>query len=421
MTFPQSRLRKDCVIKFIPVYLSGLSILALFIIAVSHVSVGWPILSLMLIVILWGWWFKNISEASTPFPESKSGNSLTDPAYPFSQATAADIIIAMDEPALLVNQGQVEVANRAAENLLGMHIEGGDIRMAIRHPAAIRLLTEPLDNMTPVLLAGLGGVNRRWELYAYPLNEEQRLILLRDQSTAHLTEQVRIDFVANTSHELRTPLATLSGFIETLEDDDVIKEHDTRHHFLSIMAREAKRMQNLVDDLMSLSRIEAGKFSLPNDIVHMSPVVEEVVSNIQASGQAKATQITLENHLSSDSLQGDRAELTQLLYNIIGNALKYGRKDGIIKVALDNTDDHRIKLAIADEGDGIPFHHIPRLTERFYRVDNSRSRALGGTGLGLAIVKQIVEHHRGELLIDSLPGKGTTVTVFLPTTDFFPE
>ncbi|WP_260432312.1 histidine kinase dimerization/phospho-acceptor domain-containing protein [Zymomonas mobilis] len=185
----------------------------------------------MLIVILWGWWFKNISEASTPFPESKSGNSLTDPAYPFSQATAADIIIAMDEPALLVNQGQVEVANRAAENLLGMHIEGGDIRMAIRHPAAIRLLTEPLDNMTPVLLAGLGGVNRRWELYAYPLNEEQRLILLRDQSTAHLTEQVRIDFVANTSHELRTPLATLSGFIETLEDDDVIKERDTRHHF----------------------------------------------------------------------------------------------------------------------------------------------------------------------------------------------
>lgn len=405
----------------VPVYLSGLSLLALFAIAVCHLTVGWPILTFLLLVIIWGWWCKNIAEASVAFPEDKTENGSIETAYPFSQATAADIIAAMNEPALLVNQGQVEVANRAAENLLGIHIEGGDIRMAIRHPAAIRLLTEPLNNMSPVLLAGLGGVNRRWELYAYPLNKEQRLILLRDQSTAHLTEQVRIDFVANTSHELRTPLATLSGFIETLEDDDVIKEREIRHHFLSIMAREAKRMQNLVDDLMSLSRIEAGKFSLPSDILNISPLVEEVVSNIQSSGQAKSAQITLENHLSSDSLQGDRAELTQLFYNIIGNALKYGRKDGEIKITLANTDDRRIKLSIADEGDGIPFHHLPRLTERFYRVDNSRSRALGGTGLGLAIVKQIVEHHRGELIIDSVPGKGTTVTVFLPNTDFFPE
>ncbi|MFT8737431.1 MAG: ATP-binding protein [Zymomonas mobilis] len=413
--------RKDCVIKSVPVYLSGLSLLALFIIAVSHVSVGWPILSVLMLIIVWGWWFKNISEATAPFSDTNNGSGFSDQPYPYFPATAADVIMAMDEPVLLVNDGQVEVANRAAENLLGMHIEGGDVRMAIRHPAAIRLLTEPLDNMSPVLLAGLGGLNRRWELYAYALNEEQRLILLRDQSTAHLTEQVRIDFVANTSHELRTPLATLSGFIETLEDDDVIKDRDTRHHFLGIMAREAKRMQNLVDDLMSLSRIEAGKFSLPNEIVVLSPLVAEIVSNIQASGQAKPSQITLKNQLSSDNIQGDRTEVTQLLYNIIGNALKYGRKDGQIMVNLENTDDHRIKLSIKDEGDGIPFHHIPRLTERFYRVDNSRSRALGGTGLGLAIVKQIVEHHRGELVIDSIAGKGTTVTVFLPTTDFFPD
>ncbi|MFT9100331.1 MAG: ATP-binding protein [Zymomonas mobilis subsp. pomaceae] len=402
-------------------YLSAAALLILFIILIGRIDIGWPIVTAVTMIGLWG----IISKKKEKLPSLSFHDDLTTYSKEEksqSNASAADIVTALDEPVLLVNQDQVEVANKAAQDLLGAHIEGGDIRLAIRHPAAIRRLTGVLEkDMPPVLLAGLGGLNRRWELYARTLNKKERLILLRDQSTAHLTEQVRIDFVANTSHELRTPLATLRGFIETLEDDEVIEDHETRHHFLGIMAREAKRMQNLVDDLMSLSRIEAGKFDPPKGTLTLLPLIEDVVSNLTVAGQAKESQIIIESQLSDSQLQGDRAELSQLLYNILGNALKYGRKDGKITINLTGLPDSRIRLALSDEGDGIPFHHIPRLTERFYRVDNSRSRSLGGTGLGLAIVKQIVEHHQGELDISSLAGKGTTVTVILPITNSHAE
>jgi two-component system phosphate regulon sensor histidine kinase PhoR len=221
---------------------------------------------------------------------------------------------------------------------------------------------------------------------------------------------MRVDFVANASHELRTPLATLLGFIETLEDagDDPA----VRARFLKIMFGEAKRMQQLVDDLMSLSRIEAEKYSLPQAALPLGPLVDDVTSAVRSGMREGADRIIIAME-DTPPVFGDRAQLSQLLHNLIGNAIKYGREGAPVQISVKRAG-RMVRLTVADEGDGIAPEHLPRLTERFYRVDPGRSRALGGTGLGLAIVKHIVERHRGRLDIDSVVGTGTTVSVLLP-------
>ena len=172
-------------------------------------------------------------------------------------------------------------------------------------------------------------------------------------------------------------------------------------------------MQRLVDDLMSLSRIEAEKHRAPGDLVALAGLVEEAVEVVKATDPAAAGRIEIDVTDQLPPAAGDRGQLLQLLHNLIGNALKYGRSDGAVRITLDR-DDEMLRLSISDEGDGIAPEHIPRLTERFYRVDPSRSRGIGGTGLGLSIVKHIVERHRGRLDIASKAGVGTTVTVLLP-------
>jgi two-component system phosphate regulon sensor histidine kinase PhoR len=225
---------------------------------------------------------------------------------------------------------------------------------------------------------------------------------------------MRVDFVANASHELRTPLATLIGFIETLEDSKAGDDRHTRERFLSIMSDEALRMRQLIDDLISLSRIEADKFSPPDSAVPVAPFVEEVAEAIRRGIENGKERIQVDPIDALLEVKGDPPQLSQLLHNLIGNALKYGRAGTPIVVRAEAAESGMVKLSVIDQGEGIPPQHVPRLTERFYRVDSSRSRAMGGTGLGLAIVKHIVERHRGELDIRSELGVGTTVSVLLP-------
>ncbi|WP_375427049.1 sensor histidine kinase [uncultured Sphingomonas sp.] len=326
------------------------------------------------------------------------------------------LLDAVVQPVLLVRGGRVSFANRAALAELGRHIVGEDVRVAIRHPAAAARLAaaEPAAAERPIELVGLGSVDRRWEMRVGEVGS-YRIVQLIDRTGAYAAERMRIDFVANASHELRTPLASILGFIETLSDE-AGGDPDVRARFLKVMFDEARRMQRLVEDLISLSRIEAEKHQLPSSAVDLARLVAEVRAEIFDMGDDKGHAVTLDFGSGVPPVCGDRARLSQMLHNLIGNAVKYGRPGTPVTIAA-RRDGAMVRLAVSDEGEGIAAEHIPRLTERFYRIDAGRSRTLGGTGLGLAIVKHIVERHRGRLDIVSKAGVGTTVTVLLPTMD----
>jgi two-component system phosphate regulon sensor histidine kinase PhoR len=322
----------------------------------------------------------------------------------------APVLDAVAEPVLLIADGTVALANRAARALLGQHIVGEDARVAIRHPAATERLAAAEVDERPVELIGLGPLEQRWQMRVSPVGDGRRLVHLTDRTQAHAAEQMRVDFVANASHELRTPLAAVLGFIETLEEAD---DEPTRTRFLQIMGNEAQRMQRLVEDLISLSRIEAEKYRLPAAAVDLAALIEEVQAELAGTSEARARDLKLQVEPGVPLVSGDRAQLSQVLHNLVGNAMKYGRAGTPVAVTL-GRDGGLVRLVVADQGEGIAAEHLPRLTERFYRVDTGRSRSLGGTGLGLAIVKHIVERHRGRLTIASRVGEGTTVTVTLP-------
>jgi two-component system phosphate regulon sensor histidine kinase PhoR len=325
----------------------------------------------------------------------------------------ANLLAAFEDPLLVVRERRVAIANEAARTLLGAHIEGSDVRLAIRHPAAAEHLAGGDDGAAParVELVGLGELDRPWEMVVTALPDGSRLVRLVDQSQLRAAEQMRVDFVANASHELRTPLATLIGFLETLQDGAGV-DSATRRRFVGIMAGEALRMRDLLDDLMSLSRIEAERFALPRDTVDLRPLVEEVRTALKPIAEGRT--IRFECAAGETLVSGDRSQLAQMLTNLIVNALKYGRAGTQVRIRIEEAQPDLIALSVIDKGEGIAAEHIPRLTERFYRVDAGRSRQIGGTGLGLAIVKHIVLRHRGRLDIASKPGVGTRVTVTLP-------
>jgi two-component system phosphate regulon sensor histidine kinase PhoR len=374
-------------------------------------ALGAPVAAAMLTALIAcvGTWMAlgDPAHASIPIAEEP-----TPPAAP----DMGELIETTDDPLILVERQLVVRANLAARNLLGAHIVGEDMRLAIRHPAAAERLAIPsaIETAAPVELAGLGDRERRWEMFVHELSGGTRLVRLRDRTGTYVAERMRVDFVANASHELRTPLATLLGFIETLQDQNAAEDIATRSRFLKIMFGEAKRMQQLVDDLISLSRIEAEKFRPPQDALDLAALIEDVEVAIRSGRPDDASRLLVETDTRVLPVAGDHIQLAQLLHNLIGNALKYGRSGTPVRITLSNAPRGMVRLSIADEGDGIAPEHLPRLTERFYRVDPGRSRALGGTGLGLAIVKHIVERHRGRLDIESEVGRGTTVSVLLP-------
>ena len=328
------------------------------------------------------------------------------------EPSIAELIDAIAEPVLLIAESRVTAANPPALTLLGQHIIGEDVRVAIRHPAAAERLMNPAEQSpsAPIHLVGLGTRDQRWEMRVKTLGDGRRLVHLIDRTGSYASERIRVDFVANASHELRTPLASLLGYVETLEDD-AGEDPGLRRRFLKIMHDEALRMQRLIDDLISLSRIEAEKYRAPDNPVALDELIDEVC--LELSGAPRAAEVVTEI-AETPPVRGDASQLSQLLHNVIGNAMKYGREGTPILVTLAPEGRSMVRLSVSDQGEGIPPEHIPRLTERFYRVDSGRSRSLGGTGLGLSIVKHIVERHRGRMDIASIVGKGTTVTVLLP-------
>lgn len=326
----------------------------------------------------------------------------------------AELLEALPEPALVVANGRIRTSNAAARAILGAGIDGEDVRVAMRHPAAVeRLLTAHPESPEEAELVGLGEAERRWTMSVAPLSDGALFVRLTDRSEQHAAEQMRVDFVANASHELRTPLATLVGYSETLREQGGDLDPGTRERFTGIVHDEARRMQRLVEDLISLSRIEAERFTTPRDPLELEPLAQEARDSWQAIATERESEILIHCPADLPAIAGDRGQILQLLDNLIGNALRYGRRGAPVTLAM-KRERRMVRLTVSDEGDGIPAEHIPRVTERFYRVDPSRSRSLGGTGLGLSIVKHIVERHRGRLNIESEVGKGTSFHVLLP-------
>ena len=327
---------------------------------------------------------------------------------------------ALADPALLVAGDRTIAANAEARRLFGARIEGGDLRMTLRHPAVLDAVAEARGGAVTVEreITGLGAGNSAYRVRAVDAGEGRMLVVFADITQARLTERMRVDFVANASHELRTPLATLSGFIETLQGP-AAEDEPARRRFLDIMAREAGRMSRLIDDLLSLSRIELDKHVRPQVVLELPGLIGDVGKTLAMRLEADERELIIHEEADLPPVIADRDQVLQVLHNLVSNALKYGRSGtpitvGAAAVAGRADQGPMVRLTVTDVSEGIAAEHLPRLTERFYRVDSVRSRKMGGTGLGLAIVKHIVERHRGKLEIDSRPGEGTSVSVTLP-------
>ncbi len=317
------------------------------------------------------------------------------------------LLALFDLPALLVADEQVSYANPAARTLLGGHIVGENIRIAIRNPDAVAVMLAKSGGSARI--EGLSGGGSVWQVDCHVLESGARLVTLQDLSVQVSVARAHADFVANASHELRTPLATILGYSETLLNPKAGGDEATRERFLTTIRHEALRMQALVEDLMSLSRIEAVKHDAPTDPVDIAALAREAAGEAGAAGT-----VTVQSNAAAAIVSGDRSQLAQVLRNLVDNALKYGAPGGPVAISLEVTETGWLLLGVSNEGEGIAPEHLPRLTERFYRADTSRSRAAGGTGLGLSIVKHIVERHRGRFDISSRTGEGTVASVMLP-------
>ncbi|MES2289654.1 MAG: histidine kinase dimerization/phospho-acceptor domain-containing protein, partial [Pseudomonadota bacterium] len=254
-------------------------------------------------------------------------------AEPLPDTVEETLIQSISEPILLVVDGRVRIANTAARALLGTHVVGEDVRLAIRHPAAAeRLIPTAPDGATE--LVGLGGRDQRIRMQVSTLAPGRRLIHLIDRTTSFAAERARVDFVANSSHELRTPLAAIIGFIETLDDENAGADTEVRQRFLAVMMKEARRMQRLIDDLISLSRIEAEKYSLPGTPVDLPALIEEVAAEIRDGAGDAERVIELDLVDALPPISGDHAQLSQVIHNLVGNALKYGRPNEPVTITL---------------------------------------------------------------------------------------
>ena len=347
-----------------------------------------------------------------------------------TEALIGALIGAMGDPALWVTRDRrIVAANAQAHEVLGLGLLGQSARSVIRQPDPV----EALERGFEALGAGSGGPfeaalvrtgpvqDVTWTMRVAPVRFglEGLLITFRDQGQIEAAEQQRRDFVANVSHELRSPLTVLTGFIDTLRGA-ARGDTDAQGRFLDIMEREAARMNRLVGDLLSLSRVEANQRIRPRDPVDLAEILRATIAALRPQITDADLTVTLTGADAALMMCGDRDQLIQVFRNLIENAIKYAASGKRIDITVQRHEKlagfaaEVLEVAVRDHGEGIESIHLPRLTERFYRVDSDRSREKGGTGLGLAIVKHIVHRHRGRLSVSSVRGEGSRFAVLLP-------
>ncbi|WP_396593854.1 sensor histidine kinase [Brevundimonas sp. R86498] len=372
---------------------------------------------------------------------------------PQDAALLDSVFEALDDPVMIVSGGEADdiagrrivLANRAARDLLRIQREGALLVSAMRDPNVLEAVDEALfggvGRTTDYNAAG--ARTRHWKAWVRPLPAPERapmaLLGLRDETDVRRMELMRVDFLANASHELRTPLASLSGFIETLKGH-ARDDPKARDRFLDIMAAQAERMSRLVADLLSLSRIELNEHIPPSGHVDLARAASDVVDAISVLSQEKGVTVLLNVEPGEATITGDRDEIVQVIQNLTDNGIKYSTVGGTVELTLRSgleadaaagarlpgatrlsllTPDRAIgaryvSIAVRDYGPGMAREHLPRLTERFYRVEGQKSGERPGTGLGLAIVKHIVNRHSGGMTVESAPGDGSVFSVYFP-------
>ena len=336
---------------------------------------------------------------------------------------------ALSDPVILIDGRKTIIFfNKAAAGAWPTLVIGMPLSFTLRAPDLVESIDEvladrsrecegmfserhPVERDFSFRIRGLNDVDS----YS-PRTSPSALVIFRDLTEARRLESMRVDFVANASHELRTPLASLIGFIETLQGS-ARQDPEAQARFLSIMREQGRRMARLIDDLLSLSRVEMSEHRRPTDSVDLTSVVQQSVDTLRPMASARGVTLAIKLSDKPYFIPGDRDELLRVVENLVENGIKYGHAGGRVEIDIqplqgELSDD--LALSIRDFGHGIAAEHLPRLTERFYRVDASASRESGGTGLGLAIVKHIVNRHRGRLLIESEKGQGSVFRVILP-------
>ncbi|HRO34146.1 MAG TPA: ATP-binding protein [Brevundimonas sp.] len=387
-----------------------------------------------------------VATAETPLPAAETVDdekALLNAAF---EAVADPILIIGGGEADDIAGRRVLMANAAAREVLRLQPRGGLLLSAMRDPSVLEAVDEALyGGMTRVTDYTPGGArDRRWRAFSRPLpvggeTQAMALLVLRDETDARRMEMMRVDFLANASHELRTPLASLSGFIETLKGH---ARHDdaAREKFLDIMSAQAERMGRLVADLLSLSRIELNEHIPPSGRVDLARAAADVVDAVALLARERGVEMRLAGESAGVTVVGDRDEIIQVIQNLVDNAVKYSPPGAVVELTIqrDLTEDvlaadrpdgfSRLPLVtpdregqasyaavtVRDHGPGMARETLPRLTERFYRIEGQKSGPKEGTGLGLAIVKHIVNRHLGGLAVASAPGQGTAFTAWFP-------
>jgi two-component system phosphate regulon sensor histidine kinase PhoR len=331
------------------------------------------------------------------------------------EATLRAVLDGLADPAVAVDGDAVVLAHNAQARALFPGLKADDpLSLTVRDPAVLSVVMGALSRGASDSIDFTRRVpdDRAFLVHVSPIGRAGVLLTFRDLTEARRLERMRVDFVANASHELRTPLAALLGFIETLEgparDDPA-----ARMRFLAVMREQAQRMARLIDDLLSLSRIESRTHVAPTARVDLVALAREGLEALGVIARDAGVTVTFEAPVDPVTIAGDRDELLRLIENLVENAIKYGGDSGPVEVRIDVAEG-QATFEVRDHGRGIAQEHLPRLTERFYRVDAGDSRARGGTGLGLAIVKHIATRHRGRLDIRSKPGEGSVFRVSVP-------
>jgi two-component system, OmpR family, phosphate regulon sensor histidine kinase PhoR len=337
----------------------------------------------------------------------------------FEASHLSIVVEALPDPALVIGeQGAILAANEPSRAFFGGDTVGKHLATVLRAPPVLLAVNEAIIQAKVARVSHLirTPVQRTYDIHVSPMgvadnNENIALLILHDLTYEEQIERMRSDFVANASHELRTPLASLSGFIETMQG---AAKNDTKakEKFLGLMKAQADRMTSLIDDLLSLSRIEISEHVAPTEIVNLAHIAKQASELLTSMAMDSAC--TFRVDLSQPlSVIGEVGQLTQVVHNLIENAIKYAETGKVVEI-ISSIQNGVAILSVRDHGPGIAAHHVPRLTERFYRVSIQDSRNRGGTGLGLAICKHIINRHRGKLVIESELGKGSTFSIHLP-------
>ncbi|AZU03007.1 phosphate regulon sensor protein PhoR [Glycocaulis alkaliphilus] len=382
----------------------------------------------------------------------KPSAQITRPVVSSELETASAMLEKIAVPVLLIGPGgRIERANPAARAFLALGAEGGLLSTSLRQPRVLEAVSAALrgERGTVVEYASLAPIESHVRAFVEPLRMPvagpmpwRAMLVLADETSSKRAERMRADFLANASHELRTPLASLSGFIDTLRGP-ARDDEEARDRFLTIMREQTDRMRRLIDDLLSLSRVEMNEHLPPSGEADLGAIVRDVVDSLRPMADARSISFELSLPEAPAKVTGDRDQVYEVVENLVENAIKYSPEGAVVTIeALDNcardVAEHtperlapqsaRLLLAgppfdprqrygvlrVRDNGAGIDRRYLPRLSERFYRVDGQKSGPTAGTGLGLAIVKHIITRHRGGFSVESATGVGSAFSVFLP-------